>query len=244
MSTRNPPVVLPHDSKWIASFPGANWVLQNLDTQLWSNCPALIWKFEGAGWFNPIDVGNSSKEGRDYTKTCLNSSTCLEIAKPRKSIPTLFPRKGRNNLGNVNSKVGTLALACSLLIQEAWPSFPRLAPCLWNIAVLIEDYLKLSLGGYFYQAPSKKSNDFPISSSAGGNPGLTISPCEVLNPATLLPTPEGSLPFHSCLDTLDHWTKPQAGLSKDPLTNPEEIWYTDGNSFVLDLKRRHSHAVV
>ena len=27
------------------------------------------------------------------------------------------------------------------------------------------------------------------------NPGLTISPCEVLNPATLLPTPEGSLPF-------------------------------------------------
>ena len=40
------------------------------------------------------------------------------------------------------------------------------------------------------------------------NPGLTISPCEVLNPATLLPTPEGSLPFHSFLETLDHWTKP------------------------------------
>ena len=27
------------------------------------------------------------------------------------------------------------------------------------------------------------------------NPGLTISPCEVLNPATLLPTPENSSPF-------------------------------------------------
>ena len=40
------------------------------------------------------------------------------------------------------------------------------------------------------------------------NPGLTISPCEALNPATLLPSPEGSLPFHSCLATLDHWTKP------------------------------------
>ena len=36
------------------------------------------------------------------------------------------------------------------------------------------------------------------------NPGLTISPCEICNPATLLPTPEGSLPFHSCLETLDH----------------------------------------
>ena len=38
------------------------------------------------------------------------------------------------------------------------------------------------------------------------NPGLTISPCEVLNPATLLPAPEGYLPFHSCLE---EWTTGQ-----------------------------------
>ena len=38
-------------------------------------------------------------------------------------------------------------------------------------------------------------------------------------------------------ETLDHWTKPREGLSEDPLTNPEEIWYTDGSSFVLDEKR-------
>ena len=76
------------------------------------------------------------------------------------------------------------------------------------------------------------------------NPGFTLSPCEVLNPATLLSTPEGSFPFHSCLETLDHWTKPREGLSEDPLTNPEEIWYTDGNSFILDGKRRARYAVV
>ena len=70
------------------------------------------------------------------------------------------------------------------------------------------------------------------------NPGLTISPCEVLNPATLLPTPEGSLPFHSCLETLDRWIKPWEGLSEDPLANPEEIWYSDGSSFVLEGNRR------
>ena len=74
--------------------------------------------------------------------------------------------------------------------------------------------------------------------------GLTISPCEVLNPATLLPTPKGSLPFHSYLETLDHWTKPREELSEDPLINPEEIWYTDGSSFVLDGKRRARYAVV
>ena len=74
------------------------------------------------------------------------------------------------------------------------------------------------------------------------NPGLTISPCEV--PATLLPTPAGSLPFHSYLETLDHWKKPREGLSEDLLTNPEEIWYTDGSSFVLGGKRRAGYAVV
>ena len=76
------------------------------------------------------------------------------------------------------------------------------------------------------------------------NPGLTISPCEVLNPTTLLPIPEDSLPFHSCLQTLDHWTKPREGSSEDPLTNTEEIWHTDGSSFVLDGKRRARYAVV
>ena len=75
------------------------------------------------------------------------------------------------------------------------------------------------------------------------NPGLTISPCEVLNPVTLLPTLEGSLPFHFCLETLDQWTKPREGLS-GPLTSPEEIWYTEGSSFVLDRKRRAGYAVV
>ena len=76
------------------------------------------------------------------------------------------------------------------------------------------------------------------------NPGLTISPCEVLNPATLWHTPKSSLPFHSCLETLDHWTKPHEALSEDPLTNPEEIWHTDGSSFVLDGKGRAGYAVV
>ena len=33
-------------------------------------------------------------------------------------------------------------------------------------------------------------------------------------------------------------------MSEDPLTNPEEICYTDGSSFVLDGKRRAGYAVV
>ena len=33
-------------------------------------------------------------------------------------------------------------------------------------------------------------------------------------------------------------------MSEEPLTNPQEIWYTDGSSFVLDGKRRAKYAVV
>ena len=61
-----------------------------------------------------------------------------------------------------------------------------------------------------------------------------------MNFLTQLPfclTPEGSLYFNFCLETMDHWTKPPEGLSEDRLTNRVEIWYTDGNSFVLDGKR-------
>ena len=87
----------------------------------------LYESLKGMGWFNPREVGNSSKEGRDYTKTSLNSGTCLEVAGPRKSIPILCPQKGRNSLGSVNSKVGTWTPACSLFIQQAQPNCLRLA---------------------------------------------------------------------------------------------------------------------
>ena len=99
-------------------------------------------------------------------------------------------------------------------------------PCLQNlaaIAVLIEDALKLSFEGKLTIFTSHQVKQ--LLNGRGHlwmsdqrilryqvvlmeNPGLTISPCEVLNPATLLPTPEGSLPFQSCLKTLDHWAKP------------------------------------
>ena len=207
-------------------------------------------------------MGNSSKEGRGYTKTGLNSGTCLEIARPRKSIPTLFPWKRGNSLGTVNSKVGIWAPACSLIIQEAWPNHLRLAPlpsksCNYcNPDRRCFKTLFWGQANYFYQPPSETTSKWERTLCMSDqrilrhqvvlmeNPGLAISPCEVLNPATLLPTPEGSLPFHSCLETLGHWAKPWEGLSEDPLTNPKEIWYTDGSRFILDGNRRARYAVV
>ena len=142
------------------------------------------------------------------------------------------------------------------------PYWEKIVPCLLNLAAiedLIEDALKLSYGGKLTIFTSHQVKQ--LLNGRGHlwmseqrilryqvelmeNLGLTISLCVVLNPATLLRTLEGSLPFHSCLETLDHWTKPQEGLSEDSLTNPEEIWYTNGSSFLLDGKRRAGYAIV
>ena len=113
------------------------------------------------GRFNPTDVGNSSKEGRGYTKTGLNSGTCLEVARPRKNILILCPWKRGNSLGSVNSKVGIWAPACSLFIQEARSNRPRLAPRpskSYSYCNHDRRCFKTLLWGqtnYFHQPPSK-----------------------------------------------------------------------------------------
>ena len=110
------------------------------------------------------------------------------------------------------------------------PYWEEIFPCLRNLAAivaLIEDALKLSFGGKLFTRHQVKQ----LLNGRGHlwmsdqrvlryqvvlmeNQGLTISSCEVLNPATLLPTHEASLPFHSCLETLDHWTKPKRDCQK------------------------------
>ena len=142
-------------------------------------------------WFNPIDVGNSSKEGRGYTKTSLNSGTNLEVARLRKSIPTLCPWKRGNNLGTINSKVGMWAPACSLLIQEAQPNCPRLASLPSKSCSYCSPgrrcFKTLFWGqtNYFYQPPSETTPEWerPFmniwskdQAMLMENPGLTISP--------------------------------------------------------------------
>ena len=145
-------------------------------------------------WFNPTDVGNSSKEGRGYTKRSLNSSICLEVARPRKSIPTLCPWKERNSLGSVSSKVRTWAPVCSLLVQEGRPNHLRLASLpLKSCSYCNPDRrcFKILFGGqtnYFYQPLSETTpewerqfmdfwaNNRQISSSANGKsrPGYIL----------------------------------------------------------------------
>ena len=111
-------------------------------------------------------------------------------------------------------------------LSVLFPYWEKIFPCLQNLAAiagLIEDALKLSFGGKLtiftnHQVkqllngrdhlwmPDQRILRYQIVLME--NPGLIIFPYMVPNPATLLLTPEGSLPFHCCLETLDHWTKP------------------------------------
>ena len=99
---RNPPVAPTLTQKQLQAFLGLTgycrvWIPN------YGLMPSPYMKTWGDGMFNPTDVGYSSEGGRGYTKTSLNSSNCLEVAKPRKSIPTLCPWKRRNSLGSVKS---------------------------------------------------------------------------------------------------------------------------------------------
>ena len=142
------------------------------------------------------------------------------------------------------------------LDPTAW-SWP---PCLRNlaaIAILIEDTIKLVWGqtNYFYQPPSETTLKWkrPFMDVWSKNPQISSSIDGKSRPHYIFlrfltshppAYPKDSLPFHSCLETLDHRIKPREELSEDPLTNPEKIWYSDGSSFVLDEKRRAGYAVV
>ena len=63
------------------------------------------------------------------------------------------------------------------------------------------------------------------------------TPC-TLNPATLLPNPEGDSPLHDCNEILARVMAIRKDLTDMPLDNSELIWFTDGSSYVKDGQRR------
>ena len=69
------------------------------------------------------------------------------------------------------------------------------------------------------------------------------TPC-TLNPATLLPNPQGDSPLHDCDEILAGVTAIWKVLADMPLDNSELIWFTDGSSYVKDGQRWAGAAVV
>ena len=72
---------------------------------------------------------------------------------------------------------------------------------------------------------------------------VQFAPPAVLNPATLLPEADNSLPVHQCMDILAEETRTRKDLTGQPWPGCPN-WYTDGSSFLVEGKRKAGAAVV
>ena len=93
-------------------------------------------------------MGNSSKGGRGYTKTGLNSGTCLEVARSKKAFQLYVHERERIALAVLTLRLGPEPQSVAYLSKrvdstaQGWPS------CLQNlaaIAIMIEDLLFMSM---------------------------------------------------------------------------------------------------
>ena len=75
------------------------------------------------------------------------------------------------------------------------------------------------------------------------NERVTFAPPAILNPATLLPLTNDSVPVHQCMDILAEETGTRSDLTDQPWPGAPS-WYTDGSSFLIEGKRKAGAAVV
>ena len=111
---------------------------------------SLIWKLKGTRWFNPTDVGNSSKGGRGYTKQALTQAPASRLPDPEKAFQLYVHEREGIALGVLTQRLGSEPQPVAYLSKRLDPTSWGWPPCLWNlaaIAIMIEDALKLSFGG-------------------------------------------------------------------------------------------------
>ena len=132
------------------------------------------------GWFNPNDVGSSSKEGRGYSKASLNSRPALRLPHPVKAFQLYIHEKEGIALGVL---AWNWAPTYSLLIQEARSNHPRLASLpsrscsYYNPDRGCFKTLFQGQANYFYQPPSETTPKWerPFTNVWSKNPQISSS---------------------------------------------------------------------
>ena len=169
--------------------------------------------------------GTPQKMAEATLKQALTQVPALRLPDTEKAFQLNVHEKDGIAVGVLTQTLGPEPQPVAYLSKRLNPITRGWPPCLQNlaaIAILIKDVFKTLFGGQtiftshqvkqllngrgHLWMPDQRILRYQVVLME--NPGLTISPCGFLNPATLLPTLKGSLLFHSCLETLDHWTKP------------------------------------
>ena len=78
----------------------------------------------------PLIVGNSSTGGRGYTKTGLNSGTCLEVARSKKAFQLHVHEREGIALGLLTQRLGSEPQPVAYLSKRLGPTTEGWSPCL------------------------------------------------------------------------------------------------------------------
>ena len=150
----------------------------------------------------PLMWGTPQKKAEATLKQALTQAPALRLPDPEKAFQLYVHEREGIALGVLTQRLGSEPQPVAYLSKRLNPTTLGWPPFLWKlaaIAILIEDALKLSFGGklFFISHQVKQllngrghlwMSDQRIlryQVMLMENPGLTISPCEVLNPATL-----------------------------------------------------------
>ena len=139
-------------------------------------------------------------------------------------------------------------------VASGWPTCLK---AIAAVALLIKDADKLTMGqqvtvvaphaleSIVRQPPDRWMTNARMThyQSLLLNERVTFAPPAILNPATLLPLTNDSVPVHQCMDILAEETGTRSDLTDQPWPGAPS-WYTDGSSFLIEGKRKAGAAVV
>lgn len=210
----------------------------------------------------PWAWGPNQRKPFDELKAALLKAPALALPDPLKSF-TLFvdERKGIAK-GVLMQHLGPWKRPVAYLSKKLDPVAGGWPPCLRIIAavaLMVKDADKLTFGqhlkvvtphaieGVLKHPPGKWMTNTRLTHYQGlllDAPQIIYAKPAVLNPATLLLTPDLEVPLHECQEILAEITQVRPDLQDVALHNSELVWYTGRSSFIMDGMRRAGVAVV
>ena len=156
MGTRNSPVALPHDLKIIVGLTG--------NCRIWIPnyglfAQPLYESLKGQDDSIPLMWGTPQKKAEATVKQTLTKAPVLRLPDPEKAFQLYVHKREGIALGVLTQRLGSEPQPIAYLSKRLDPTAQSWPPCLRNlaaIAILIEDALKLSLGGKLTIFPATK----------------------------------------------------------------------------------------
>lgn len=207
-----------------------------------------------------FEWGPDQQKAYQKIKQALLTAPALGLPDLTKPFELFVDEKQGYAKGVLTQKLGPWRRPVAYLSKKLDPVATGWPPCLRMvaaIAVLTKDAGKLTLGQpltilapHAVEALIKQPPDRWLSNARMTHyqamlldtDRVQFGPVVALNPATLLPLPEGIME-HDCLEILaeTHGTRPD--LTDQPLPDADFTWYTDGSSYLKNGERKAGAAV-